>query len=147
MKTRCTIFCARVRPLWIPQKAHQDTLCRTCVCSYDGICGSVSAFWWDLQVTYCILVGSGGRILHSGVQNIDVLCFMLDRDQHGFHKSALGHVAPNLCFRIWWDLRVRYCILMCETSTHSFSCSGGTGMDSMKSASEDVTLNLCFCIR
>jgi hypothetical protein len=62
-------------------------------------------------------------------------------------KSEMGDIAPNLCFCIRWDLRVTQCILMRETSTHYFSCSGGTGMDFMKSASEDVTANLCFCIR
>jgi hypothetical protein len=37
-----------------------------------------------------------------------------------------------------------------ETSTYYFSCSGGTGTDCTKSASEHVTLNMCFafqCIR
>jgi hypothetical protein len=32
-------------------------------------------------------------------------------------------------------------------STHWFSCSGGPGADSTKSALEHVTTNMCFCIR
>jgi hypothetical protein len=34
-----------------------------------------------------------------------------------------------------------------ETSTHYFSCSGGTGTDSTKCATGHDTPNLCFCIR
>jgi hypothetical protein len=65
-------------------------------------------------------------------------------------KSVPGHVMMNLCFHIWRDLRVTYCILVhpgCETSTHYFSCSGGHDEDTTESASRQVTLNLCFCIR
>jgi hypothetical protein len=32
----------------------------------------------------------------------------------------------------------------CKTSTHYFPCSGGTGLDSIKSVSGHVTPNLCF---
>jgi hypothetical protein len=35
----------------------------------------------------------------------------------------------------------------CKTSTHYFSCSGGTDLDSTKSVLGHVTPNLCFCIR
>jgi hypothetical protein len=58
-----------------------------------------------------------------------------------------GQVTPNLCFCVWWDLRVPYCIPVrpgCETSMHYFSCSGGTNTDSTKCASGQVTSNLCF---
>jgi hypothetical protein len=47
-------------------------------------------------------------------------------------KSAPGNVMLNLCFCIRWDQRVKYCLPVrpvSETSTHCFSCSGGTGTD------------------
>jgi hypothetical protein len=34
----------------------------------------------------------------SGTQNIDALFFMLRWDLYGFHKSAPGHVTPNVFF-------------------------------------------------
>jgi hypothetical protein len=34
----------------------------------------------------------------------------------------------------------------CETSTHYYSCSGGTGTDSTKSVRGHIALNLFFCI-
>jgi hypothetical protein len=64
-------------------------------------------------------------------------------------KSAPGHITSNLCFCIWYDLRVRKCIpvrLGCETSMHYFSCSGWPGTVSIKSKPRHVTLNLCFYI-
>jgi hypothetical protein len=39
-----------------------------------------------------------GHILHSGVQNIDVLFLMLDWDQHGFHKKRDGSHCAELVF-------------------------------------------------
>jgi hypothetical protein len=65
-------------------------------------------------------------------------------------KSVPGHVMINLCFHIWRDLRVTYCILLHlgrEISTHYFACSGGAGTDFTKNAPGDITPNLCFCIR
>jgi hypothetical protein len=55
------------------------------------------------------LVLSAGHVVHSGVstaQNIIALFFMLGWDRFGFNKKASGHVTPNLCFCIVWDLRV-----------------------------------------
>jgi hypothetical protein len=64
-------------------------------------------------------------------------------------KNALGHITPNLCFRIRWDVRVAWCIpvrLGCEISMHYFSCSGGPEVVSIKSAQGHVTQNFSFCI-
>jgi hypothetical protein len=65
-------------------------------------------------------------------------------------KSTLGHVTPNMCFCIRWDLGVTKLIPVLpgrEASTQYFSWSGGTGVDLTKSASGNVMLNLCFYIR
>jgi hypothetical protein len=86
----------------------------------------------------------------SGARNADALFFMLMWERYGFDKNASGHVMPNLCFRILWDLWVTYCILVrprCETLTHYFSCFGGTGTDSTKNTSGHITPNLCFYIQ
>jgi hypothetical protein len=50
-----------------------------------------------------------GHIVHSGTsgeQNIDTLFFLIASARVVFIKRVLGHVTPNLCFCIWWDLRV-----------------------------------------
>jgi hypothetical protein len=62
-------------------------------------------------------------------------------------KSALGHVMPNLCFCIRWDLRVTLCILVRlghEISMHYFPRSGGTDTNCTKRASGHVTSNFSF---
>jgi hypothetical protein len=75
---------------------------------------------------------------------------MLGRDRYGFHKKhtgthygklvflhpvgSAGHVVHSACPG-------------CETSKQSFSCSGGSGIDSTKSMTGHVTSNLCFYIR
>jgi hypothetical protein len=50
-------------------------------------------------------------------------------------KSKPGHIAPNLCFCIWCDLQVTYCVLMHtghHMSMHYFSCPHGPGADPKK---------------
>jgi hypothetical protein len=65
-------------------------------------------------------------------------------------KSTMGHVTPNLCFCIRWDMRVTYYIpvvLWRETSTHYFSGSCGTSLDSTKKHAGTRYAKLVFCIR
>jgi hypothetical protein len=40
----CTIFHARVGPVWFLEKAHREMLRRTCVFAFGVICGLRSAF-------------------------------------------------------------------------------------------------------
>jgi hypothetical protein len=58
-------------------------------------------------------VGSVGHVMcyvASGVRNVDALFFMLNCTGADRTNSASGDVMPNLCFLIWWDLRVTSCI-------------------------------------
>jgi hypothetical protein len=62
-------------------------------------------------------------------------------------KSVPGHVMPNLCFCIWWDLWVTSCVLVQsvhEISMQYFSCLGGPGAVSTKSAPGHIAPNFCF---
>jgi hypothetical protein len=84
------------------------------------------------------LVGSTSDVVHSSAFracNVNKLFFMLGSNRTDLTKSAPGHVTLNLCFCIWWDLRVTWFIPVSpgrETSTHYFSCSGGTGTNFTK---------------
>jgi hypothetical protein len=54
-------------------------------------------------------VGSAGHVVHSslsGARNVIALFFMQGGTGTDSTKSALGHVTPNLCFCIRWDLWV-----------------------------------------
>jgi hypothetical protein len=58
-----------------------------------------------------------------------------------------GHVTPNLCFCIWWDLQVTYCVPVCpgrEQSMHIFSFSDWTGTDLTKKCTETQYTDLEF---
>jgi hypothetical protein len=89
-------------------------------------------------------VGSEGHVVHSGasvLRNFDAIFSMLHWDRCGSQKKRVGHGVPNLCFCIQWDLWVTLCIpvsLECQTSTHYFSSSGGSGVVSIKSTAGHV---------
>jgi hypothetical protein len=121
----------------------------------SGICGSHSAF-------RCIRGATGRRTtFHAQVGPVQIL-ERAHRDtlrqtwvfaSVGYAsgvvsiKSASGQVTSNLCVCIRWDIRATYCILVRpgrEKSTHNFSCSCGTSVQSTKSPSGHVTLNLGF---
>jgi hypothetical protein len=97
-----------------------------------GICGSCSAL-------RCIR-GAKGRctIFHA--------CLGSEWIPQKSHRDTLLQTCVLLSVgcvgHVMHSVRPRW-----KTSTHYFSCSCGTGIDSRKSAPEHVTPNLCFCIR
>jgi hypothetical protein len=88
-------------------KMPWHTLRRTWVFASGGICTSCSAFW-------CIRAAKRPRtIFHGWVGPVrlgrEILTHYFScSGGHGAVSinSALGHVTPNLCFYIRWDLRV-----------------------------------------
>jgi hypothetical protein len=98
-------------------------------------------------------VGSSGDIVHSttfGARHIDTLFFMPWWDQYEFHKihTRTRYVELVFLHPVGSAGHIVYSgVSGHESLPHYFSCSGGTGTDSTKSASGHVTPNLCFCLR
>jgi hypothetical protein len=97
-----------------------------------------------VELVFLHTMGSAGHVVHSGrsgPQNVDTLFFMLGWASTDSTKSISGHVTPNLSLCIYFDLWVTQYITAClghESSTHYFSCSGGSGVVSIKSALRHV---------
>jgi hypothetical protein len=61
------------------------------------------------KLEYLHLMGYWGHVVHFGAFgacNVEAVFFMLGWARRGFHNSASGHIMPNLCFYIQWDMRV-----------------------------------------
>jgi hypothetical protein len=83
------------------------------------------------------------------MQNVDALFFMLGWDGYGFHKKRAGALYAKLVFLhpVGSVSHVVHSVHPGRETSMHYSCLGGTGLDSRKSAPGPVTPNLCFCIR
>jgi hypothetical protein len=133
-KYRRTIFHAWLGPIRIPQKARWEKLNRTCFLATGQICGSCSAFWcvWGTKHRRTIFNAQLGLVRIprkcSGTHYIELVFLHPVRyvgretSTHYFScsgapdavstKGAPEHVMMNLCFRIPWDMRVTYFVLV-----------------------------------
>jgi hypothetical protein len=74
---------------------------------------------------------------------------MLSGTSTDFTKSAPGHVMPNLCYCIRWDLRVMSCIPMRpghDTSPHFFVILGWDNKGFQQKHVGTRYAELVFCI-
>jgi hypothetical protein len=167
MKCRCTVFQGRVGLVRSPQKAHYDTLRRTCIFVSSAICGSCSAFLCVSGVNHerAIFQDRVGLVLIPQKAHRDSLqwagvfasgaicrwrsvfwCVRGVKHWRTIFRARVGLVC--ILQKACWDMLRWTCIFASEgeTSTHYFSCSFGPCAIPTKSLSEYITLNLCFSI-
>jgi hypothetical protein len=98
-------------------------------------------------------VQSGGIVVHSGessMRNVDALFFLLRWDRYGFDRKRFRTHCAELVFLYplgYVGHVVHSGASEVRTSTHYFSCSGGTGTEITKIALGHVTPNFCSCMR
>jgi hypothetical protein len=125
---------------------------------------SIRSALGHVMLILCFLhpVGSAGHIVYSSaskVRNVDAAFFMLRWVQCGYHEKLvgthnvelvflhlvgfMGHVAQSAASGVRNDDTLFF-YPRCKMSMHYFSCSRGPGAVAMKSASGQITPNLCF---
>jgi hypothetical protein len=130
-KRRHTIFLSLVGLVRIQQKARRDTFRRTSIFASSGIYGSCSAFRC-IQSVKC-----WRTFFHARVGPV---LFPQKARRYPLRRTcvfAFGGICGSQCI----PLRPGH-----ETTTHYFSCSGGTVTESIKIISGHVTQNMCLCI-
>jgi hypothetical protein len=126
------IFHPLVGPMF-PQKARRENLRRTCVFALGAIFGSHSAFRciWGMKHRHTIFHGRARLVRFPQNARLDTL-----RKTCVFASGAIrGSRSAFLCIRSMKQQRI---IFLARVVPKQFP---------QKSASEHVTLNLCFCIR
>jgi hypothetical protein len=140
--------CIPVRPECETSMHHFAFLGGTSMDSIKSTMGHVT-----VNLHFLHPVGSAGHVVHCGAsraQNVDTLFCLLGWDWCGFHNKCTGTAYTELVFL--------HPVVSTGHIVHSGAygalnvaafllCLGGTGEVSIKSASRQVTLKFCFCIR
>jgi hypothetical protein len=103
------------------------------------------------ELSFLYPVGSASHVVHFGASKeriVDTLYFKLRWDRYRFVKNRFSTLYAKLLFLrpVGATGNVVQVRPVRETSTHYFSCSGGTGTESTKVVLGHATSNFCFCI-